>query len=252
MSKIKPFEHQGQYTQVHNIVFDKIMPSISPVAFKVLMAIIRKTKGWHKNTDRISESQMVFITGIKSGNTIRKAAAELVKAHIIICTPGDWTNPNMYGLNLDYEIEADGGTSKNEDTKETLLKKVKNNYSDDLNKFYDHFEKLGHVFTKPQTKNAIVAAIGKYGVSDTIAAYERAIENGAENVGIYAAGILRNGGVKSNGREPQQTKLSEQQMAIYQQLRNGKNVHTDDSREERIQPWTEDNPLARRIAATTV
>lgn len=68
-----------------------------------------------------------------------------------------------------------------------------------MENFLTHFKTRAHAFTKPQTQNAIVAALSKYGEKDTIAAYERAIENGADNIGVYAAGILRNGGVKTNG-----------------------------------------------------
>ena len=216
MSKIKPFEQQGHYTQVHNIVFDEIMSQVKPTSFKVLMAIIRKTIGWQKVEDDISFSQLREITGISSNSTLYLAGDELSSLGLIIITKGDYETSTRYRLNTNYEITASENCNtplqKSEDppsencntplpkivnTKDSL--KTNKELDPDLQTFLIHFEKQKHVFPKPQTQNAIIAAIGKYGVSDTIAAYERAIENGAENVGIYAAGILRNGGVKSNG-----------------------------------------------------
>jgi len=105
---------------------------------------------------------------------------------------------------------------------------------DALQNFLPYFKQLGHSFTKQQTKNAIIAALGKYGLQDTIAAYERAIENGAENVGFYAAGILRNGGIKQQGDNST----------------NG--IRADHSREERSRHQQNPNVLADRIAALTV
>ncbi|MBU2051339.1 MAG: replication protein [Gammaproteobacteria bacterium] len=213
---IKPFAEQGNFTQIHNVVFDEIMARVRPSSFKVLMAIIRKTIGWQKTEDAISFSQLREITGIKSNDTIYAATAELTDMQLIIVTPGGYETSTSYRLNIDFELPSSkhcntppsknckGGLPKTVtpplpktvNTKETILNKDKDNYSDQLEKFLTHFRKQGHAFTKQQTQNAIVAAIGKHGLGSTLAAYERAIENGAENVGVYAAGILRNGGVK--------------------------------------------------------
>jgi hypothetical protein len=41
---IKPFADQGNFTAIHNYVFDVIMPSLPPNAWKVLCFVIRKTQ----------------------------------------------------------------------------------------------------------------------------------------------------------------------------------------------------------------
>ncbi|TDX48305.1 replication protein [Orenia marismortui] len=62
--KFDGFE-QPNYTQVPNKFFDEIM---SQIKYKseliVTLAIIRKTFGWHKGADRISQSQLTELTGM--------------------------------------------------------------------------------------------------------------------------------------------------------------------------------------------
>lgn len=52
------------YTQIPNEFFDKMMADMGEAEIKVLMAIMRKTFGWHKIRDQISLSQLEEITGL--------------------------------------------------------------------------------------------------------------------------------------------------------------------------------------------
>ncbi len=51
------------YTQVPNILFE-IMHDLKEAELRVILAVARKTFGWHKKTDRISFSQMMKMTGL--------------------------------------------------------------------------------------------------------------------------------------------------------------------------------------------
>jgi phage replication O-like protein O len=51
------------YTQIPNEILDK-MADMTPAEFKVLMAICRKTFGWHKDRDVISLTQLEKMTGL--------------------------------------------------------------------------------------------------------------------------------------------------------------------------------------------
>lgn len=62
-------------TQVPNFIFD-LIPRLSEAELKVLMVIIRKTYGWHKDTDKIAASQLEKLTGL-SYSAIKKARASL-------------------------------------------------------------------------------------------------------------------------------------------------------------------------------
>src|SRR5690554_7786948 len=52
------------YTQTPNILFDEIMRDLNGAELKVILAVIRKTFGWHKERDRISYSQIIEMTGL--------------------------------------------------------------------------------------------------------------------------------------------------------------------------------------------
>lgn len=51
------------YTQIPNLILDEWLPLLSGVQLKVLLAICRKTLGWHRTHDRISLSQLMKLTG---------------------------------------------------------------------------------------------------------------------------------------------------------------------------------------------
>ena len=53
----------SNYTQIPNVLIDYWMKELNPTAFKIVMAIARKTFGWQKNTDAISLTQLQDITG---------------------------------------------------------------------------------------------------------------------------------------------------------------------------------------------
>lgn len=63
--------------QVPNAVIDDLMANLSPNALKCYLLIVRKTTGWGKTSDRISESQFMDKTGIKNVKTVRTAMVEL-------------------------------------------------------------------------------------------------------------------------------------------------------------------------------
>lgn len=72
------------YTQIPNDFIDKYMCEISKEAALIFIAICRKTIGWHKDTDIISQSQLLKITPIKSVNGLKKAIKELLDKDLIV------------------------------------------------------------------------------------------------------------------------------------------------------------------------
>lgn len=70
------------YTQLSNDFIDK-MSKYKPYISVVFIAISRKTIGWHKESDRISYSQLETLTGLCI-NTIKKAIKILIDDGFII------------------------------------------------------------------------------------------------------------------------------------------------------------------------
>ena len=77
--KISPPNH----TQTPNDLFDQWLPHLNESELKVILVIIRKTFGWHKQRDRISLSQMEALTG-HCKKHICKAIASLQEKGFII------------------------------------------------------------------------------------------------------------------------------------------------------------------------
>lgn len=97
-SKFKP-----NTTQTPNVLFDRLMYELPDAEFKVLCAIVRKTYGWHKDSDRIANSQFEAMTG-KAKRQIQRAKASL-KAKGLIRE----TLPDRQDGIAEYEfLEPDG------------------------------------------------------------------------------------------------------------------------------------------------
>jgi hypothetical protein len=69
--------------QVTNDYVDHAMSKVSPVATVLYLLIVRKTRGWQKQTDQISISQFMLFSGVKSRSTVARAVTELVDIGLI-------------------------------------------------------------------------------------------------------------------------------------------------------------------------
>jgi phage replication O-like protein O len=85
--------------QVPNVILDQVMPQSSHAEFKVVMAVVRKTYGWGKETDRISLSQLVKMTGVSKPKVI-DAVRHLDWLIVAHKTAGGTTE---YSLNIDVD-----------------------------------------------------------------------------------------------------------------------------------------------------
>lgn len=122
MTTIRPFDAGGWFP-IHNAVFDVIMPTLSPNAWKVLCVAIRQTWGWvadingdpreRKEWDRISYSQFQTKAGIGSRETVSKALRECLEVgYLLRHQVGIYRGkPSyIYSLNREYELEVPTST----------------------------------------------------------------------------------------------------------------------------------------------
>jgi len=92
---------------------------------------MRKTWGFHKESDMISYSQIKVGTGIKSDATISQCLQKLLSNGLIICTHEDAWMASTIGIDREYELDIPSTskievpTSKIEDTKDVTVKTVK-------------------------------------------------------------------------------------------------------------------------------
>jgi phage replication O-like protein O len=59
------------FTAIPNMVLEKLMPGLSKAALKVLLAVARKTYGFHKERDAISLTQLQTLTGLGRAGVVR-------------------------------------------------------------------------------------------------------------------------------------------------------------------------------------
>jgi len=86
-------------TQVPNILLDAVIPKLPPGAVRVLLAIVRKTNGFQKSSDRISYSQLQSLTGLSRQGV---SSGTKVLGALLKIKPGKkGKGANEYSLNLD-------------------------------------------------------------------------------------------------------------------------------------------------------
>ena len=90
------------HTQIPNVIIDEHMSKLSHAQFKVLMAICRKTIGWHKQSDYISISQIVELTGV-SNKTVVGAINQLEKKGFIVTKK---SNRSTTLITINYEVTS--------------------------------------------------------------------------------------------------------------------------------------------------
>ncbi|MCK9576582.1 MAG: replication protein [Clostridia bacterium] len=87
------------YTQIPNEYFDSIMKQLNGSENIIFLAIMRKTFGCNKEKDRISYSQIMELTGIKSKETISNSLKSLeTKGFITIERTGQQCFYSVYKL----------------------------------------------------------------------------------------------------------------------------------------------------------
>ena len=105
--------------QVPNAFIDEMLCKISGNACKIYLLIVRKTRGWHKEADKISYSQIQKYTGINHRATVSKAIDELLDIGLISVQKGNEKTMSEYRLNDDFcgsknELDKNCTGSKNE------------------------------------------------------------------------------------------------------------------------------------------
>lgn len=195
MTTIQPFAEQGNYTQVHNVAFDHIMPLLSGSEWKILSLIIRKTKGWQKDEDDIAYSQFRSGTGISSNNTIKKALAKLVSMGIVQQgKPAHKADPYGYRLNKNYSCRVskndtpsikkwNTGVSKSVNTKESIKKDKE---SAATSPEIQAYENTFGIITKDKSE-LLYDDIDTFGATSVIKVINEAKSKGIRNYGWVAA-----------------------------------------------------------------
>lgn len=100
--------------QMANAIIDDFLDVMSPLAFKCYALIVRKTRGWQKESDSIAQSQFMKRCNIKKSETVQAVLDELLELGLIgkIQHAG---KPCEFFL-IDEPTPPNRGTPKNGDT----------------------------------------------------------------------------------------------------------------------------------------
>ena len=80
---MKKREWEVNAFQIPNILVDEYITELSSHSFKLLVFIIRKTKGWGKRRDSISTTQLAEVLGFKKTRHVYPYVRELEDLDII-------------------------------------------------------------------------------------------------------------------------------------------------------------------------
>lgn len=107
--------------QTPNVLIDEHLKELDPIEFTLLSIVIRKTMGWHKESDYISLSQIMKIAPKISRPSIIRKMASLENDHGLIIVNRNSGRPNEYrlsdlffnkvvsqGYHLDNEVVSQG------------------------------------------------------------------------------------------------------------------------------------------------
>jgi phage replication O-like protein O len=111
---------ENGHLKISNQLFEHLMcHPFSARELRVIMAVIRKTYGFNKKTDRISLGQICQMTGIKGRNNVANVLAGLVKKNVI--TREKTNSISRLSLQKDYELWGVGCSHQREHFTERAL-----------------------------------------------------------------------------------------------------------------------------------
>lgn len=111
MKTFTPYAEGSGFTQLDNSLIDYVMPSVEPPAWVIICFIIRKTRGWHKESDDISLSQICDGTGLARPTAVKWVSFLESHGHILVGR-GDKGATNQLRLNPDFVIDPTAEKAK--------------------------------------------------------------------------------------------------------------------------------------------
>ena len=97
--------------QVPNVLVDEYITKLSSHSFKLLLFIIRKTRGWQKHKDSISATQLAKVVGLKKIKSVYPYIKELEALNLIkVHKKLGKINQYSLGTNFDKPVPKKGTT----------------------------------------------------------------------------------------------------------------------------------------------
>lgn len=145
--------------QIPNSVIDELLAKLTCAELKCYLFVVRKTKGWNKESDSISVSQFMEVTGL-SNRSVITACESLVEMGLLERSGGE-RKLNTYSVKA-FEISQTGeNTSQTgEKSSSDLVKKVhtQNNNKNTIQNI-----------NKKNTKKSVLELLADFGITGQLA-----------------------------------------------------------------------------------
>jgi len=193
------------YTQTPNILFDEIMRDLNGAELKVMLAVIRKTFGWHKERDRISLTQLEEMTGLSRqgilnaihgkkkeksviGGLVNKGYIKIIETKqgnvyelVVKEVDQQETASQLSRLEVVNKVDQESGLASQQSrhTKEKSLNKLSKEIYDEIEKSYElsflEVKPAGKLFIDyPRTRKRIKELLERISKEDIIGVIEKA------------------------------------------------------------------------------
>ena len=154
--------------QIPNSVIDELLAKLTCAELKCYLFVVRKTKGWNKESDSISISQFMEVTGL-SNRSIITACESLVEMGLLERSGGE-RKLNTYSVKA-FEISQTGEKSSSDKTGENFSQTGEKSSSDLVKKVHTQNNNKNTIqnTNKKNTKKSESDLLAEFGIVGQLA-----------------------------------------------------------------------------------
>ena len=154
--------------QIPNSVIDELLAKLTCAELKCYLFVVRKTKGWNKESDSISVSQFMEVTGL-SNRSVITACESLVEMGLLERSGGE-RKLNTYSVKA-FEISQTGEKSSSDETGENFSQTGEKNSSDLVKKVHTQNNNKNTIqnINKKNTKKSVLELLADFGITGQLA-----------------------------------------------------------------------------------
>ena len=154
--------------QIPNSVIDELLAKLTCAELKCYLFVVRKTKGWNKESDNISVSQFMEVTGL-SNRSVITACESLVEMGLLERSGGE-RKLNTYSVKA-FEISQTGEKSSSDKTGENFSQTGEKSSSDLVKKVHTQNNNKNTIqnTNKKNTKKSDLDLLADFGITGQLA-----------------------------------------------------------------------------------
>ena len=154
--------------QIPNSVIDELLAKLTCAELKCYLFVVRKTKGWNKESDSISVSQFMEVTGL-SNRSVITACESLVEMGLLERSGGE-RKLNTYSVKA-FEISQTGKKSSSDKTGENFSQTGEKSSSDLVKKVHTQNNNKNTIQNnnKKNTKKSESDLLAEFGIVGQLA-----------------------------------------------------------------------------------